>query len=108
MRERAQNAVQDSLNESSVRPNGTPIMPISSFHFFDEVAQESVRVPQESILVPQESILVPQESILVPQESILVPQELILVPTDVRVFPDGSNGRASVPGHAKSLKKHEF
>ena len=28
MRKRAQNSVQDSLNESSVRPNGTPVMPI--------------------------------------------------------------------------------
>ena len=25
---RAQNSIQDSLNESSVRPNGTPVMPI--------------------------------------------------------------------------------
>ena len=25
---RAQNSVQDSLNESSVRPNGTPVMPV--------------------------------------------------------------------------------
>ena len=28
---RAQNSVQDSLNESSVRPNGTPVMPLLHF-----------------------------------------------------------------------------
>ena len=31
LRKRAQNSIQDSLNESSVRPNGTPVMPLLRF-----------------------------------------------------------------------------
>ena len=79
----------DSLFESSVRPNGTPVMPILSFNFLTKTRPTTIvglvlvvkegKMKRGWILVPQESILVAQESILVPQEAILVRQESILI-----------------------------
>ena len=42
---RAQNSIQDSLNESSVRPNGTPVMPILRSRFGTPGGPGPARLP---------------------------------------------------------------